>query len=102
MNFWRNDNFFVGATVGVVLTVITVLLLMLIVPAVYAAMGIDTITPKILLLAFMPAIFMMRYYMKKLNFSNAGSGMVFIVFLGVILYFLLIANKLETFPSLLN
>lgn len=102
MNFWKNDNFFVGVSVGLFLIVVTALLMMILVPWIYSLAGMEANNPKLLLLALIPALIMIRYYLKKLNYSKSGSGMVFIVFVCMLLYFLLIANKIYTFPSLFN
>jgi len=69
MSFWKNDNYFVGITVGLFLTVLTLFLLILIVPFLYKMAGWDDPSPKIILLSIAPAIFMMRYYMKVLHFD---------------------------------
>lgn len=102
MSFWKNDNFFVGVTVGIILIVLTALLLILITPVIYDLFNLGESNPKLLILAFVPAVIMMRYYMRKLNYGKSGSGTIFIVFVGIFLYFLLVAGKLQTLPSIWN
>ncbi|HLN52084.1 MAG TPA: hypothetical protein VK212_00150 [Lentimicrobium sp.] len=99
MSFWKNDNFFVGVTVGLILTGVTVLLLVIIVPLIYQFAGLSNPSVKILLLSVVPAIVLMRYYMRKLQFNRSGSGMLTVVFISIILYFAFIASKMDQFPS---
>lgn len=102
MSFWKNDNFFIGATVAMVLTGITLLLLMLLVPFIYSSFNLGVANPKILLCAIIPPIVMMRYYLRKLHYGKSGAGSLFLVFIAMLFYFLLLAGKLESFPALLN
>lgn len=102
MSFWKNDNFFVGITVGFLLTVLTALIIILVAPIIYDLLSMGESNPKLLILSFVPAVLMMRYYMRKLNFGKSGSGTIFIVFIGIFLYFLLVAGKLYTIPSIWN
>lgn len=102
MAFWKNDNFFVGVTVALILTGITVLLLVLLVPFIYNALGYGEANPKLLLFAIIPPIAMMRYYLRKLQYGKSGAGSLFMIFLTILFYFLLVAGKLESFPSLIN
>ncbi len=59
-------------------------------------------TVKILLLAIVPGIIMMRYYMRVLKFAKSGAGVLTTVFISIILYFAFIAEKVELFPQLIK
>ncbi len=98
MSFWKNNNFFVGLTVALILTVISILLILLLVPFVFNLAGWENPSTKIFLLSIAPSIIMMRYYMKVLHFDKSGAGALVIVFLGIIIYFAFFAGKLSQFP----
>lgn len=95
---WNHDNFFVGITVALVLTLVTAILIILLAPVAYNLLNLGMPSVKILLLAIAPALIMMRYYFRKLGYGKSGSGVVLVIFIGVIIYFLFVANKLESFP----
>lgn len=99
MSFWKNDNYFVGATVGLFLTIISAVILILIVPVIYKMAGWYDPSIKILLLSIVPTIVMMRYYMRALKYTKSGAGALTIVFISIILYFALIADKITQFPT---
>lgn len=100
MNFWKNNNFFVGLTVAALLIVATLLLLIVLVPLIYNILSIGSPNPKLIILAVVPAILIMRYYTRKLQFSKAGSGALVVVFASIIFYFLYFAKSVNQFPSL--
>jgi chromate transport protein ChrA len=90
---WKNDNFFIGAFSALILSVITAFLIILTGPWVYRLFSDFMPQNKLLLLALIPAIILMRYYLRKLRFEKAGMGSVAIVFLLIILYFVFLDNK---------
>lgn len=93
MHMWKNDNFFIGFLAALLLTLASAALVIFAGPPIYKAFSIYQPENKLLLLAFVPGIILMRWYMKKLNFSKAGSGALVVVFLLIVLYFVLIDRK---------
>lgn len=96
----NHDNFFVGVTVALILTIATAVVIILLAPIIYSQFSIGEPNAKLLLLSIAPALVMMRYFFRKRGFGKSGSGAVLVIFLSVILYFLFIANKLDSFPLL--
>ncbi len=90
---WKNDNFFVGLLASLLLTLLAGALVILLTPWIYGFFSQTTPENKYILLAFIPALLLMRWYMKKLRYSKAGAGSVVVIFASIILYFLLIDNK---------
>jgi heme/copper-type cytochrome/quinol oxidase subunit 4 len=90
---WKNDNFFVGLLASLLLTLLAGALVILLTPWIYGFFSQTTPENKYILLAFIPALFLMRWYMKTLRYSKAGAGAVVVIFASIILYFLLIDNK---------
>lgn len=97
---WKNNNFFIGALTALVLIIAGALLLILLVPPVYSVFNLGVPTPKILVLALLPPVIMMRLYMRRFKFEKAGAGSMFIIFLSMLAYFLVVAGKLQNFPAL--
>lgn len=95
---WKNDNFFIGTLAAVLSIIITAGLIILIAPLVYSQLNLGIPQVKILLLAVFPAVIIMRYYFRKLKFSKSGSGALIIVFLSIILYYVFVEGKIDTFP----
>ncbi|MFH1120723.1 MAG: hypothetical protein V1775_12950 [Bacteroidota bacterium] len=87
---WKHDNFFIGALSALLLSLAASLLILLTGPWIYRQFSDVMPQNKILLLAFFPALFLMRYYMRKLRFNKAGMGALLVVFLLIILYFVLL------------
>lgn len=96
----KNDNFFVGVTLSLLLIVITGLILLPLVPYIYNAFNLGVPAPSILLLSIVPSIILMRYYLKVLKFGKSGGGALIIVFVAILLYFFLVAGKFSSFPTL--
>ncbi len=90
---WKHDNFFIGAFTALILSLITAFLVILTGPWVYRLFSDFIPQNKLLLLAFIPSIIMVRYYLRNLKFEKAGMGSVTIVFLLIILYFIFLDNK---------
>ena len=90
---WKNDNFFVGLLASLLRTLLAGALVILLTPWIYGFFSQTTPENKYILLAFIPALLLMRWYMKKLRYSKAGAGSVVVIFASIILYFLLIDNK---------
>lgn len=97
---WKHDNFFIGAIVAVILIIISVILMVLIVPFIYDMLKLGVPSQRILVLAVVPAIAIMRYYMRKLRFTKSGGGALAVVFIAIIAWFVYFADKLETFPTI--
>lgn len=89
----KNDNFFIGMLASLLLTVVAAALVIFITPWIYGFFSQTTPENKFILLAFIPSLLLMRWYMKKLRYSKAGAGAVVIIFASIILYFLLIDRK---------
>jgi hypothetical protein len=87
LNMWKHDNFFIGAFSAFILSLFAALLIVLTGPWIYSQFSEFLPQNKFLLLAFLPALFLMRYYMRKLRFDKAGMGALFVIFLFIILYF---------------
>lgn len=96
----KQDNFFVGVTLSLVLIVITILVLLPLIPFIYNAFNLGVPAPSLLLLSIVPSVILMRYYLKVLKFGKSGGGALIIVFVAIILYFLLVASKFSSFPTL--
>lgn len=90
---WKNDNFFVGLLASLLLTLLAAALVIFITPWIYGFFSQTTPENKFILLAFIPSLLLMRWYMKKLRYSKAGAGAVVVIFASIILYFLLIDRK---------
>ncbi|MBW6491032.1 MAG: hypothetical protein K0B15_07555 [Lentimicrobium sp.] len=90
---WKNDNFFIGFLAGLLLTLFTAALIIFAGPLIYNIFSENQPENKLLLLAFIPGVLLMRWYMKKMKFSKAGSGVLVVIFLSIILYFVLIDGK---------
>lgn len=90
---WKNNNFFIGLLASFLLTMAASAMVIFLGPLVYKLFSQYQPENKLLLLAFAPGILLMRWYMRKLKFTNAGSGAMVIVFLFVILYFVFIDGK---------
>lgn len=90
---WKNDNFFVGLLASLLLTLVAAALVIFITPWIYGFFSQTTPENKYILMAFIPSLLLMRWYMKKLRYSKAGAGAVVIIFASIILYFLLIDRK---------
>jgi heme/copper-type cytochrome/quinol oxidase subunit 4 len=90
---WKNDNFFIGMLASLLLTGAAAALVVLLTPWIYGFFSQSTPENKFILLAFIPSILLMRWYMRKLRYSKSGAGAVAIIFASIILYFLLIDNK---------
>ncbi len=84
---WKNDNFFIGALMALLLSLVTALLVIVTGPLVYRQFSEFMPQNKFLLLAFIPGILLMRHYMRKLRFEKAGMGALIMIFLLIILYF---------------
>ena len=91
--FWKNDNFFTGMLATLLLTLLTSALVIFLTPWIYGFFSQTTPENKFLLLAFIPGVLMMRWYMKKLRYSKAGAGALVVTFVFIILYFILIDKK---------
>ncbi len=96
---WKHDNFFIGITVAIALTAVTLLLLVLLVPLIYNNFSLGSPDVRLLLLAIVPPVIMMRYYMRVLRYGKSGSGALVVVFALIILWFLLIAGRVNQFPG---
>lgn len=96
---WKNNNFFVGFTVAISLIVITLFLLVILVPVIFNLFELGQADPRLLLLSVIPPIIMMRYYMKTLQFGKSGRGALIVIFLSILLYFVLVAGKINNFPT---
>ncbi|GAP43227.1 hypothetical protein TBC1_111377 [Lentimicrobium saccharophilum] len=59
-------------------------------PPVYRLLSLSGPENKLLLLAFLPGVLLMRWYLRKLRFDKAGMGALLIVFVSIILYFVLV------------
>ncbi|MDY0102734.1 MAG: hypothetical protein RBS07_07320 [Lentimicrobium sp.] len=90
---WKNDNFFIGMLASLLLTLVTAALVVFLTPWIYGFSSQSTPENKFILLAIIPSIILMRWYMRKLRFSKAGAGAVLVIFASIILYFLLIDNR---------
>lgn len=90
---WKNDNFFIGLLASLLLTMLAGALVIFLTPWIYGFFSQTTPENKYILLAFIPALLLMRWYMRKLRYSKAGAGAVVVIFASIILYFLLIDNK---------
>ena len=90
---WKKDNFFIGFLATLLITLLTSVLVVFVTPWLYRFYSQTTPENKYLLLAFIPGVLMMRWYMKKLRFTKAGAGALVVTFLFIILYFLLIDKK---------
>ncbi len=97
---WKHDNFFVGVLVALLISLVSLALLIFTVPLVYKLMQLGIPSPRILVLAIAPAIFIMRYYMRKLHYSKSGSGVLVVIFIAIILWFVYFADKLINFPTI--
>ena len=90
---WKNDNFFIGALAALALSIVASFLIIFTAPWFYRLLSDFQPQNKIILLALVPSILLMRYYMRTLRFEKAGMGTVAVTFLMVILYFLLLDGK---------
>ncbi|MCO5255969.1 MAG: hypothetical protein M9926_04340 [Lentimicrobium sp.] len=87
---WKNDNFFIGMLASLMLTLASAAVVILAGPPVYRLFSVSGPENKLLLLAFLPGILLMRWYMRKFRFEKAGMGALLIVFISIILYFVFI------------
>ncbi|WP_367329023.1 hypothetical protein [Lentimicrobium sp.] len=87
---WKNNNFFIGMLASLLLTLASAALVILAGPPVYRLLSLSGPENKLLLLAFLPGVLLMRWYMRKLRFDKAGMGALLIVFVSIILFFVLI------------
>ncbi|PKO97898.1 MAG: hypothetical protein CVU14_08915 [Bacteroidetes bacterium HGW-Bacteroidetes-9] len=90
---WKNDNFFIGTLAALALSIVASFLIIFTAPWFYRMFSEFQPQNKIILLALVPSILLMRYYMRKLRFEKAGMGTVAVTFLFVILYFLFLDGK---------
>lgn len=90
---WKHDNFFIGLFSALVLSLVTSFLIILTGPWFYRMFSEFLPPNKLILLAFVPAIILMRYYMRKLRFEKAGMGALILVFLLIVLYFVFLDKK---------
>lgn len=90
---WKNDNFFIGALASLVVSMVTSVLIIFAGPPVYGLFSTNPPENRLILLSVFPAVFLMRYYMRKLRFEKAGMGTLAMVFLLMLLYFVFIENK---------
>jgi len=90
MAMWKNDNFFVGAFISLLLSLVTALIVIAAGPLVYRLFSDFEPRNKIVLIAFIPAILLMRHYMRKLHFEKSGMGALTMTFMLIILYFVLL------------
>lgn len=93
MIMWKNDNFFVGALSALILSVATAIMILFLGPLVYPLLPESSPVNKLMLLSPVPALFLMRYYMRKLRFDKAGMGALAIVFILIIVYFVFVEGK---------
>ena len=75
---------------SLLLTLASAALVILASPPVYRLLSLSRPENKLLLLAFLPGVLLMRWYMRKLRFDKAGMGALLIVFVSIILFFVLI------------
>lgn len=90
---WKNDNFFIGSLAALLLTLAAAFLVIAAGPFIHGLFSETPPANNLLLLAFVPGILLMRWYMRTMKFSKAGSGALAVVFLVIILYFVLIDRK---------
>ncbi|MBK6966715.1 MAG: hypothetical protein IPH20_23165 [Bacteroidales bacterium] len=90
---WKHDNFFIGAFSTMIISLVAAFLIILLGPWFYRLFSDYMPQNKLLLLAFIPAIILMRYYLRKLRFEKSGMGSVAVVFLLIVLYFVFLDRK---------
>ncbi len=90
---WKHDNFFIGAFSALIISFVAAFLVILLGPWFYRLLSDYMPQNNLLLLAFIPAIVLMRYYLRKLRFEKAGMGSVAVVFLLIVVYFVFIDRK---------
>ena len=96
---WKNDNFFIGLLTAFLLTAVTAVLIFFTAPAIYGLFTDIAPENKVLLLAFVPAILLMRWYFQKFKFEKAGMGALLMVFIFIVLYYIFIeSNPVRVFP----
>lgn len=96
----KHDNFFIGVALSLLLIIITALVLLPLIPFIYTSFNFGAPAPSILLLSIVPSIILMRYYLKVVKFGKSGGGALMIVFIAILLYFFLVADKFSSFPTL--
>lgn len=87
---WRKDNFFIGMLASLLLTLVSSVAVVYGVAPLFKSLSGAVPANKIILLAFIPALFLMRWYMTGIKCEKSGMGVVTIVFIGIILYFVLL------------
>jgi hypothetical protein len=90
---WKHDNFFIGAFSALIISVVTAFLIILLGPWFYRLFSDYMPQNKLLLMAFIPAIILMRHYLRKLRYEKAGMGSVVVIFLLIVLYFVFLDRK---------
>ncbi|MBL7904633.1 MAG: hypothetical protein JNL22_06385 [Bacteroidales bacterium] len=90
---WKHDNFFVGAFSALILSLLTSILLIAAGPWLYRLFSDFLPQNKLLLLALLPSLLLMRQYFRKYRFEKSGMGALSVLFLLIVLYFVLLHNK---------